>query len=230
MTPPLSKTRISASKYHDDSLLRLWNWALLAGLVLSFPLSFVLPQSLSWENGFLENIQAVTLLLGMVAALVAARRQKGSFAAPLWWIASLFWLAFLGRELAWGAAFLPSLEAGKWGPVISSQALWYRPAVKWVVGAMLLLCCYWFVRHGVWNKIIKRLVREHALPIFSLAIFVAAMVISTNAEGHGFIVLQRWFDYQVIVLEELVETFGYMALWLAQWALVRYVDGWREDI
>jgi len=48
--------------------------------------------------------------------------------------------------------------------------------------------------------------------------------------GHGFIVLQQWFDYQVIVLEELVETFGYMALWLAQWALVRYVAGWREDI
>ncbi|MDP1293618.1 hypothetical protein Q6296_27725, partial [Klebsiella variicola] len=86
---------------------------------------------------------------------------------------------FLGRELAWGAAFLPSLEAGKWGPVISSQVLWYRPAVKWVVGAMLLLCCYWFVRHGVWNKVIKRLVREKALPIFSLATFVAAMVIST---------------------------------------------------
>src|SRR5258708_5336961 len=107
MTASLSKTRISASKFHDDSLLRIWNWALLAGLVLSFPLSFVLPQSLSWENGFLENIQAVTLLLGMVAALVAARRQKGSLAAPLWWIASLFWLAFLGRELARGAAFLP---------------------------------------------------------------------------------------------------------------------------
>jgi len=56
------------------------------------------------------------------------------------------------------------------------------------------------------------------------------MVVSTNAEGHGFIVLQQWFDYQVIVLEELVETFGYMALWLAQWALVRHVAGWREHI
>ena len=43
--------------------------------------------------------------------------------------------------------------------------------------------------------------------------------------------LETWgFDYQVIVLEELVETFGYMALWLAQWALVRYVAGWQEDI
>jgi hypothetical protein len=107
-----SKTRISASKYHDDSLLRLWNWALL-GLVLSFPLSFVLPQSLSWEMDS-ENIQAVTLLLGMVAPGCGAA-AKGLLAAPLWWIASLFWLAFLGRELAWGAAFLPSLEVGKWG-------------------------------------------------------------------------------------------------------------------
>ncbi|CAB5699676.1 Uncharacterised protein [Delftia tsuruhatensis] len=222
--------RIPASGDHDDYWLRLWNLAILAGLLLSFPLTFVLPQSVGWENGLLENIQAVTLLLGMGAALVAARSQKGAIAAPLWWIAALFWLAFLGRELAWGAAFLPSIGAGKWGPVISSQVLWYRPAVKWVVGGMLLLCCYWFVRHDLWNRVFKRMVRERAIPVFSLVLFIVAMVISTNAEGHGFIFLQHWFDFQVIVLEELVETFGYFALWLAQWALVRHVSGWQEEV
>ncbi len=200
----------------------------MAGLLLSFPLTFVLPQSVGWENGLLENIQAVTLLLGVVAAVVAACRQKGAVAAPLWWSAALFWLAFLGRELAWGAAFLPSTGAGKWGPVISSQVLWYKPAVKWAVGGMLL-CCYWLVRHGLWNRVLKRMVREHAIPVFSLALFIVAMVISTNAEGHGFIFLARWFDCRVVVLEELVETLGYFALWLAQWAIVRHVSGWKEE-
>src|SRR5256885_10840109 len=101
------------------------------------------------------------------------------------WCGFLFFLSSRRRHTRlqgdWSSDVCSS-DLGKWGPVISSQALWYRPAVKWVVGAMLLLCCYWFVRHGVWNKVIKRLVRENALPIFSLAIFVAAMVISTNAD------------------------------------------------
>lgn len=228
MTELNPTTRLIAARHGDSGLLR-WNMLILLGLVLSFPLTFVLPQSMGWENGSLENIQAVTLLLGMVAALFAARQQRQSFAAPLWWIAALFWLAFLGRELAWGAAFLPSAHTGDWGRVISSQVLWYRPAIKWVVGGMLLLSCYWFIRHAVWSRILKRLLREHAIPVFSLVLFVVAMVISTNAEGHGFIFLQKWFGFQVIVLEELVETFGYLALWLAQWAVVRHVAGWREE-
>ena len=58
-------------------------------------------------------------------------------------------------------------------------------------------------------------------------LFVLAMVISTNAEGHGFVHLQDWFGTQVVVLEELVETWGYVALWLAQWALIRHTAGWR---
>lgn len=202
---------------------------ILVGLMVSFPLAFSLPQSTGWENGLFENIQAVTLVLGLVSALVAGRRQAGSPAAALWWIAALFWLVFLGRELAWGAAFLPSEESGKWGPVISSQALWYRPVVKWVVAGLLVLCCYWFVRHALWRQVLVRLVRDRAIPVFSLLLFIAAMVISTNAEGHGFITLQNWFGTQVIVLEELVETWAYFALWLAQWTLIRHTRGWHRQ-
>jgi hypothetical protein len=75
--------------------------------------------------------------------------------------------------------------------------------------------------------VLLRLQRERAWPVASLTLFVLAMVISTNAEGHGFVHLQDWFGTQVVVLEELVETWGYVALWLAQWALIRHTAGWR---
>lgn len=208
---------------------RLWlaNCVLLLALILSFPLSFILPQWLGWENGLLENIQAVTLLAGMLAAALAAGQQKGSVAAPLWWIAMPFWLVFLGRELAWGAAFLDPMGENQWGPTISSRVLWYRPAVPWIGTALLLLCIYWLLRHRVFSRVLVRLQQERAWPWFSLGIFALAMMASTNAEGHGFMRFQHWWGTQVVVLEELVETIGYFALYLAQWRLIRQTATWR---
>ncbi len=204
----------------------LSNLLLAVLLVLSFPLAYWLPQSWGWENGPLENAQVVIMLAGLLAAAMAAYRQGSTVAAPLWWVALPFWLAFMGRELAWGAAFLPAIGHNQWGPTISSGVLWFRPAVPWVCGALLLLCCYWMLRHQLWSRVLLRLQRERAWPVASLALFVLAMVISTNAEGHGFVRLQDWFGTQVVVLEELVETWGYAALWLAQWALIRHTAGW----
>lgn len=208
--------------------VRMGNLMLAALLVLSFPLTYVLPQSWGWENGLLEDIQAVNLLLGLLAAAYAAYRQRGTAAAPLWWVAMPFWLVFLGRELAWGAAFLPAIGHNQWGPTISSSVLWFRPAVPWVCSALLLMCIYWMLRHQIWGRVLVRLQREQAWPVLSIVIFALAMVISTNAEGHGFVHLQDWFGTQVVVLEELVETWGYAALWLAQWALVQQTATWRR--
>ncbi len=205
----------------------LGNLLLAALLVLSLPLAYLLPQSLGWENGLLENVQVVILLAGLLAAVVAAGRQRGTAAAPLWWVALAFWLVFMGRELAWGAAFLPAIGHNQLGPTISSSVLWFRPAVPWVCAALLLLCCHWMLRHRLWGRVLLRLQRERAWPVTSVLLFVLAMVISTNAEGHGFVHLQDWFGTQAVVLEELAETWGYAALWLAQWALVRHTAAWR---
>ena len=221
---PLQVKRAYANPVQTGNLL------LATLLALSFPLTHWLPQFWGWENGPLENVQVVILLADLLGAAMAAYRQRGSVAAPLWWVALPFWLVFMGRELAWGAAFLPAIGHNQWGPTISSSVLWFRPAVPWVCAALLLLCCYWMLRHRLWSRVLLRLHQERAWPVASLLLFVLAMVISTNAEGHGFVHLQDRFGTQVVVLEELVETWGFAALWLAQWVLIRHTAGWRTGL
>lgn len=83
--------------------------------------------------------------------------------------------------------------------------------------------CNWFVRYKVWSAALVPLAREHALPLFALAQFALCMVLSTNAEGHGFYRLQNWYGTQVMVLEELVEICGYLALLLAQTMVLHHL-------
>lgn len=194
----------------------LWNVLILLGVLLSFPLAVVIPQWASWESGPLERAQNVILLVGCWSALLAAKHLRLPSSKALLGIAALFWLAFFGREIAWGAVFMPPSGMTEWGPKWTSKFLWYRPAVPYVIGAMAVLAAYWFVRYKVWGAALVPLAREYALPVFALAQFVVCMVLSTNAEDHGFYRLQNWYGTQVMVLEELVEICGYLALLLAQ--------------
>lgn len=200
----------------------LCNGLIAAGFVVAFPLSFVLPLWVSWENSILESLQNWTMLAGIAMALLGAQRYQGREKALLW-IAALFWLAFLGREMSWGAVFLPPTEMTEWGPSYRSKYLPYRGVVPWVVGAMALLCVYWFVSRQLWSRVLVRLTRERAWPVVSLLLFAFGMVMSTNAEDHGFLRFQTWYDHQVMVLEELVENFGYAALLLAQWQVLHHM-------
>ena len=208
--------------------VRVGNTILAALLVLSFPLATVLPPFWGWENGPLEFAQAASLLAGLLTAAVAAYQQRGTTAAPLWWVAIPVWLLMLGRELAWGAAFLPAIGHNEWGPTVSSRVLWFRPAVPWVGVGLLLLCIYWTLRHRLWSRVLARLQRERAWPVVSLALFVVAMVIAALAESSSLPQLRDGLGTRVLVLEELAETWAYAALWLAQWALVRQTATWRR--
>lgn len=202
---------------------RLWNLLLGIGLIAAFPLAFVLPQWTGWENGLWEDIQTFTLIAGFFAAIAAARTLKAQSVKAFFIIAALFWMVFLGRELAWGAAFMPPLEMTEWGPSWRSKFLPYRPVISYVVGALAIAALYLLVRYSVWNQVLRRLVSERAVPGTALALFVVCMIMSANAEGHGFIDLQDWYGYQVMVVEELMESLAYLALLLAQTQVVYHL-------
>ena len=223
----MTVSRIAAPRYVH---IYRGSCALLLILILSSAtVSGWLPLSWGWENGFLENAQAVLLMAGFAYACWHALVQTGSVAA-LWKIASLFWLAMAGRELAWGAAFLKPMGYTSEGPVISSRVLWYRPTVPWLCAAMLLMCVYWLWRHRVIQTVAMRLWKEHAFPLLSLALFVLAMLVSNMAEGHGFTALARWLEMaQPMVTEELAEFWAYAALWLSQWLLVQHTAAWLRS-
>jgi hypothetical protein len=209
--------------------VRSSTWLLLGGLCAFFMLAVGLPASWGWENGPLENFQALTLLAGLLVAVISAWQQRGMAAGKIWWVAAMFWLGLLGRELAWGAVFLPAqgFDAVE-GPRYTSSILWWKPAVVWVCLAMLAACAYWVLRYRLIPRVLLRWAREAAMPWGCLLVFVLAMVLSAVAEGHAAVALHLP-EGSLLAMEEMTECWAYLALWWGQWVLVHHMQEWRSS-
>lgn len=210
--------------------VRSSSWVLLLGLCVSFVAASGLPMSWGWENGPLENFQAVTLLIGMLVAWMAAYQQRDMGSSKIWLVASMFWLGMFGRELAWGAVFMPPLGVDEHGaPYYTSSVLWWKPAVVWVCVGMLLACVYWVARYRLLTRVVLRWLGERSMPWGCLAVFVLAMVLSAVAEGHGITWLAKLSAPNLMAMEEMSECWAYLALWWAQWRLVHEMQDWRAS-
>lgn len=210
--------------------VRLSTWVLLLGLCVSYVCAAALPASWGWENGPLETYQAVTLLVGVLLSWIAAYQQRDMSTSKIWLVASLFWLGMLGRELAWGAVFLPAMGVDpQSGPRYTSSVLWWKPAVVWVCSALLVVCLYWVVRYRLLQRVVLRWLRERSMTWGCLMVFVLAMVMGAMAEGHAGGLLDKLPESARMVMEEMAECWAYMALWWAQWRLVHDMQDWRAS-
>lgn len=213
-------------KNESKAMRHCLNALLVVAFVACFPLGFVLPQQISWENHSLEMMQNITLVLGLFMAVWHARQLAGRPASYLLWIACIFWLGFFGRELSWGAALMPSTEMTIWGPSYRGHDLWWKPYMRGALVLMALVGVYWFFAKQLWSRVLLRLLRERAVPVVALLVYVCTMLTTINAEGHGFIYFQGWYGTQVMVLEELVECVGYLALLCAQYWTIQQMKRW----
>ncbi|QIL72527.1 hypothetical protein G7048_20500 [Diaphorobacter sp. HDW4B] len=203
---------------------------MLLGLLTALPLATVLPQSWGWENGVLENFQVVILMSGCVTAIWAAFKQSDAATRAAWWAAALIWLILAGRELAWGAAFLPPLGFNDHGPVISSRVLWYRPAVPWVCAGLLLVGLIAMWRSHAFSRFLLRLLRDHVWPWGTMALIAACMILSAVSEGHGKLHVPMLDVSALIVAEEVFETWAYIGIWLVQRQLIRHTARWARSL
>ncbi|TQS70021.1 hypothetical protein ERN12_15320 [Rhodobacteraceae bacterium] len=194
-------------------------WIGLAVLAAGFLGAGALPVWISFENGPVENAQVVVLLAGAVVALWFS---AGNTQLRWFWRATLpFWLAMAARELSWGAVFLEPVSITDHGPMFSSSLLWHKPFVAPLMGGLLLLAIVWFVKgHGV--AMFKTLANKRRLPVYDIALFVIAMLVSTAAEGHMGLGLPDLGDDQVI--EEIAELAAYLFLLSAQIRIKLAID------
>ena len=140
-------------------------------LILAWPLSFILPVSISFENGLLENLQIIILLLGSIYNLILIRqssdRQIEYF--HIWCAVFMVFMAF--RELSWGRVFYPiGMEDN--GPlfIAMSDFQWSTEVHILIVAVILFLTIFMFR-----NLPLERIFHCH-LPfmvifLMSLAIF-----------------------------------------------------------
>lgn len=185
----------------------------IALLLASFPLSYGLPVTAGYENGPVENMQAILLLVGGIIAAVFARRS----APPVqwfWYAAVPIWIAMCLRELSWGAVFLPpTAGTADQGPLFSSAQLWYKPYVAPILLAALVFSCGCFLKGGGVG-IFRKLITDRTFPLPDILHFVLSMLVSAAAEGHLGLGMGDWS--KAVVLEEVAELAAYIFILSAQ--------------
>ena len=181
-------------------LYKIYLGAIFAAIILSVPLAFVLPVEISFENGFLENVQVVVLILSALLILIFQ-----SDAAQMKWFqrffaAGLFLTAL--RELSWGRVFFP-VGMEKLGAVFVSMADYeYRIPVYIflaIYGAAMLFILIRFVP-------VKKILLSPQ-PLAAFAVMILALIFSYVGE-HGYFLGKA----QGQILEEFNELILYLIL------------------
>lgn len=185
----------------------------MAALFAAWPLAMVLPTELGWENGLLETLELVPLVLGGIGALLFFRSTTRPV-SMLAVCAMLFWIIAIARELSWGAVFLPPLRIDAKGPFYTSQALWYKPAVYPVVALLLAAALMLMVRFRLWRTLAAGMPRGQR-PWVEVLVMVVAAGLATWAEKHGPIAA-NWLGDQYQVMEECMELVSFWALVMVQ--------------
>lgn len=176
------------------------------------------PSSVGWENGLVENVQVGLLLAGGLLALRHGRAHGSGRDRTFWFLMVPLWFVLAARELSWGACFLPpyAFDPGTGPKFSSSVQLWYRPAVPYLLAAVLGMLLLRFVQTGQF-RFLTAVHRQGHLPVVQLGCAALCMLASGAAEGHLLVDLGFETQGAAQTFEELSETCAYAMVLLAQW-------------
>lgn len=168
----------------------------LTAVILSLPLTFVLPVEWSFENGLIENLQVIVLLIGAIFVL--------SVRSDVWlqrFLAAGLMLIVM-RELSWGRVFFPT-GIEELGPVFVSMADYkYRVHVYIFLAIYISAMLFMLIRLVPVKKIFLC-----PQPLFAFVVILIAIIL--NYIGDKGLFIGKACGQ---VLEELNELILYMTL------------------
>ena len=149
-------------------------------LLLTIPFAWLLPASWGQENGPVENVQVVMIMLTGVIAYSAYRWGAGAEATKrlyLWTIPIIFIVGF--RELSWGRVFYPNGH----GWYLPLKALWYGKYVYPSIGLIIaiVLCGIYLQRL---DKEILQWVKYGKFPIIDIIMIFGGYFAADFVEHH----------------------------------------------
>ena len=180
-------------KFYDFKW-RWYTWVALVMLLACFPLGRIMPEHWGWENGVLETIQMLLLVLGACASFCVAKTfPPGDRMRKFWFWSIGCWGFVFARELSFGRSFCPFLKTPDGGrEMISFWSQWrlfsfsapweseplYIPRDEMLLGDYIYVIVFLAVivtvlallRYFDWKNI-KRVV---TIPVFLVLFFLIA--------------------------------------------------------
>ena len=185
-------------------------------LLLIYPLSGMLPDWASFENGPLENAQVIVLLGGALLCIHFAHYSQGSPTHGMWLPSAGIFLILAFRELSWGRVFMVKGYSAIGEPIIpGSSEMPFHTAIHVGVGIAAVLCLYFLIRYAPWKRIFK----EIRLPWAQLALIVICIVLNTLGDHHAMFHTMR--DQ---LIEELAELLMYLTFCHTAWYYYRKIE------
>lgn len=185
-------------------------------LLLIYPLSGMLPDWASFENGPLENAQVIVLLGGALLCIHFAHYSQGSPTHGMWLPSAVVFLILAFRELSWGRVFMVKGYSAIGEPIIpGSSEMPFHTAIHVGVGIAAVLCLYFLIRYAPW----KRIFREIRLPLAQLALIVICIALNTLGDHHAMFHTMR--DQ---IIEELAELLMYLTFCHTAWYYYRKIE------
>lgn len=178
-------------------------------LLLIYPLSGMLPDWASFENGPLENAQVIVLLGGALLCIHFAHYSQGSPTHGMWLPSAGIFLILAFRELSWGRVFMIKGYTDIGEPIlIASRDMPFRTPIHVAIGIFAVLCLYCLVRHVPWKRILK----DIPFPLMQILLIVIGIVLSTWGDHHSI-----FYTMRDQVIEEMAELLMYLALCHIAW-------------
>lgn len=178
-------------------------------LLCVIPAAYHLPGWLGWENGFLENLQVLLLLGGMVLNFLFYRRGAGSVFLS---ISSVFWLCCL-RELSWGRVFFPTGVVTETGPeFVRMSSLPHYELINGAIGLLILGIVLSFLLTFPWRKFFGVI----PIPYKYFCVAFSCIVLAHCGEHTALLP-----EVPGMLLEELAEVMLYF--WLVMLSVYYYV-------
>ena len=196
---------------HKKQINSIYKFSIIVGiliLVLAWPFSFILPVSMSFENGLIENLQVLILVLGSIynIKLIWKSIDKQVAYFHIWCAVFMLFMAF--RELSWGRVFY-QIDMESSGPVFiaMSDYPW-----KIEVHIIIIICILFLIIFMLRNLPIMRMLHCR-FPILIIFSMLVAMVFSYIGD-HGMLVGK--------LQGQIIEEMGELAFYVLTCALCIY--------
>jgi hypothetical protein len=190
-------------KLQDRDLVAIWPKAALIYFSAVFPLSFILPEQIAWENGPIEMVQNITLLFGVCWNLYTYFRPSSNSRDKIWLLLAGFFLLLFGREISWGRVFLVK-EITKKGPVFwSMKSLPHYRVIHRCIGLYMCMDIMLLIRAVCWHSAFQCIKRSRGI----MVLFILATVLTLL--GDKSLLFHSYIDETI---EEFAELFIYISL------------------
>lgn len=121
-------------------------------LLAVYPLARMVPYEMTWENGPIENFQALLLLVGALINWRLYKNSAGTVKMYLW--QAVFFAVLAARELSWGRVFFP-VSAGEDGPSFLELSPNQKLILHGIVGLLILWLLVNLVRWVPWKRVLR---------------------------------------------------------------------------